>query len=87
MVNYQQIILRCPTFVFENCSMDNIQDKNNFIAVSDILYWFNKQDIEPFKMINYSNSIPQNQECYEQGKANVVNTCIKLGIATLLHVS
>ena len=55
MVNYQQIILRCPTLVFENNSMDNIQDKNNFIAVSDILYWVNKQDVEPFKMINYKN--------------------------------
>ena len=55
MVNYQQVILRCPTLVFENNSMDNIQDKNNFIAVSDILYWVNKQDVEPFKMINYKN--------------------------------
>jgi hypothetical protein len=55
MVNYQQVILRCPTLVFENNSMDNIQDKNCFIAVSDILYWVNKQDVEPFKMINYKN--------------------------------
>ena len=55
MVNYQQVILRCPTFVFENCSMDNIQDKNNFIAVSDIIYWSNKQVIEPLKMLNYRN--------------------------------
>lgn len=55
MVNYQQVILRCPTLVFENNSMDNIQDKNNFIAVSDILYWVNKQDVEPFKMVNYKN--------------------------------
>ena len=55
MVNYQQVILRCPTLVFENASMDNIQDKDNFISVSDILYWVNKQDIEPFKMINYKN--------------------------------
>jgi hypothetical protein len=55
MVNYQQVILRCPTLVFENNSMDNIQDKNNFISISDILYWVNKQDVEPFKMINYKN--------------------------------
>ena len=55
MVNYQQVILRCPTLVFENNSLDNIQDKNNFISVSDILYWVNKQDVEPFKMINYKN--------------------------------
>ena len=31
--------------------------KNNFIAVSDILYWINKQDVEPFKMINYKMKI------------------------------
>ena len=55
MVNYQQVILRCPRLVFENNSLDNIQDKNNFISVSDILYWVNKQDVEPFKMINYKN--------------------------------
>ena len=35
MVNYQQVILRCPTLVFENNSLDNIQDKDNFIAISD----------------------------------------------------
>ena len=69
MVNYQQVILRCPTFVFENCCMDNIQDKNNFIAVSDILYWTNKQDIEPFKMINYKN-----EDCSTVYSYNVLNT-------------
>jgi hypothetical protein len=55
MVSYQQVILRCPTLVFESNSLDNIQDQNNFISVSDILYWVNKQDVEPFKMINYKN--------------------------------
>ena len=69
MVNYQQVILRCPTFVFENCCMDNIQDKNNFIAVSDILYWINKQDVEPFKMINYKN-----EDCSTVYSYNVLNT-------------
>ena len=68
MVNYQQIILRCPTLVFENNSMDNIQDKDNFIAVSDILYWINKQDVEPFKMINYKN-----EDCSTLYSYNVVN--------------
>ena len=68
MVNYQQVILRCPTLVFESNSMDNIQDKNNFIAVSDILYWINKQDVEPFKMINYKN-----EDCSTLYSYNVVN--------------
>ena len=68
MVNYQQIVLKCPTLVFENNSMDNIQDKNNFIAVSDFLYWINKQDIEPFRMINYKN-----EDCSTVYSYNVVN--------------
>ena len=68
MVNYQQVILRCPTLVFENNSMDNIQDNDNFIAVSDILYWVNKQDVEPFKMINYKN-----EDCGTLYSYNVVN--------------
>ena len=68
MVNYQQVILKCPTLVFENNSMDNIQDKNNFIAVSDFLYWINKQDTEPFKMINYKN-----EDCSTVYSYNVIN--------------
>jgi hypothetical protein len=52
MVNYQQIILRCPSLVFESYALDYIRDKNSFMGVSDFLYWVNKQDVEPFKMIN-----------------------------------
>ncbi len=68
MVNYQQVLLRCPTLVFENNSMDNIKDKDNFIAISDILFWINKQDVEPFKMINYKN-----EDCNTLYSYNVVN--------------
>ena len=58
--------------------MDNIQDKNSFIAVSDFLFWFNKQDVEPFKMINY-----RNEDCSTVYSYNVVNKsfntlCFKL---------
>ena len=68
MVDYQQVILRCPTLVFESSSMDNIQDNKNFIAISDILYWVNKQDVEPFKMINY-----RNEDCSTAYSYNIVN--------------
>jgi len=68
MVNYQQVILKCPTLVFENNAMDNIQDKNSFIAVSDFLYWINKQDTEQFKMINYKN-----EDCSTVYSYNVIN--------------
>jgi len=68
MVDYQQVILRCPTLTFETSSMDNIQDHSNFIAISDILYWVNKQDVEPFKMINY-----RNEDCSTAYSYNVLN--------------
>ena len=68
MVDYQQVILRCPTLVFENKSMDNIQDQDDFISVSDILYWINKQDVEPFKMINYKN-----EDCSTLYSYNIIN--------------
>jgi len=68
MVYYQQIILRCPTLIFENNSSDNIETKTNFLNTSDILYWINKQDVEPFKMINYKN-----EDCSTVYSYNVVN--------------
>ena len=49
--------------------MDNIQDTNNYISVSDILYWVNKQDVEPFKMINYKN-----EDCSTAYSYNILNT-------------
>jgi len=68
MVYYQQVILRCPTLIFENNSSDNIETKTNFLNTSDILYWINKQDVEPFKMINYKN-----EDCSTVYSYNVVN--------------
>ena len=79
MVNYQQVILRCPTLVFENASMDNIQDQDNFISVSDILYWVNKQDIEPFKMINYKNEDSNTLYSYNVINRNLNRLNFKLG--------
>ena len=68
MANYQQVILRCPTLTFESSSLDNIQDKDSFMALSDFLYWINKQDVEPFKMINYKN-----EDCGTVYSYNVAN--------------
>jgi hypothetical protein len=64
MVNYQQVILRCP--------MDNIQDEDKFLAYSDILYWINKQDVEPFKTINYKK-----EDCVTLYNYNVVNRILE----------
>ena len=68
MVRYQQVIIRCPTLIFENNSTDNIQTGTNFLQTSDILYWANKQDVEPFKMINYKN-----EDCSTVYSYNVIN--------------
>lgn len=68
MVRYQQVIIRCPTLIFENNSTDNIQTGTNFLQTSDILYWTNKQDIEPFKMISYKN-----EDCSTVYSYNVIN--------------
>ena len=38
------------------------------ISYLDILYWVNKQDVEPFKMINYKN-----EDCGTLYSYNIVN--------------
>ena len=55
LVNYQQVILRCPSLQIEDLTQDNINDNDNTLNVSDILFWINKQDVEPFRTINYNN--------------------------------
>lgn len=55
MVNYEQIILRCPSLNFEYLNQDNIRDKNNNLNVSDILFTINKADTEPYRTIAYKN--------------------------------
>ena len=55
MINYSQIILRCPSLSFEKSSLDNIKGKDNFLSVGDILFTVNKQDVEPFRSIYYNN--------------------------------
>ena len=73
MVDYQQVILKCPTFKYENFSLDNIQNKNNILSNSDYLFWFNKQDIEPFKTINY-----RNEDCGTNFSYNLLNRYINI---------
>lgn len=55
MVNYEQIIVRCPSLNFEYLNQDNIKDKNNKLNVSDILFWISKADTEPYRTISYKN--------------------------------
>jgi len=55
MVNYDNIIIKCKSLIFESLNQDNIKDKQNSLNVSDILFWTTKTDVEPFQMINYKN--------------------------------
>ena len=71
MVNYQQIILKCPSLNFVSFSQDNITDKNNFLGVSDILFWINKQDVEPFQTINYQNEDCGTLYCYNLANEDI----------------
>jgi hypothetical protein len=57
MVNYNKIILRVSNLNFDYFSFENIRDPDEiFVENSDILFMISKQDIEPFKMISYTNN-------------------------------
>ena len=76
MVNYNQIVLRCPSLNFEYLNQDNIRDKNNNLNVSDILFTINKGDIEPYKIISYKNEDAGTSYSYNITNNNI--TTIKL---------
>jgi len=55
MVDYQQIIIKTD-LEYMNLNQDNItSDNDNNLNVSQILLFVNKQDVEPFKSIQYRN--------------------------------
>jgi hypothetical protein len=60
MVNYQQILLKTD-LQHESLNQDTITDINNDLNISQILCWFNKQDVEPFRSISYIN---QGSSCF-----------------------
>ena len=55
MVNYEHIIIRCPSLNFEYLNQENIRDKTSTFLSSDILFTINKGDTQPFKIISYKN--------------------------------
>lgn len=67
MVDYQQIILKTD-LQYEALNQDNITDADDQLNVSQILFWANKQDVEPFKTIQYQNFDGGNSFSY-----NIVN--------------
>jgi len=66
MVNYQQILLKTD-LQHESLNQDTITDKNNDLNISQILFWVNKQDVEPFQSISYVN---QGSSCFSY---NILN--------------
>lgn len=78
MVNYQQIILKCPTLLFDDLTQDNINDKDNIINISQILFWVNKQDVEPFKTINYNNEDGGSSFSYNVKNENITSLNFKM---------
>ena len=78
MVNYNQIILRCPSLNFENLNQDNIRDKNNNLNVSDILFTINKGDVEPYKIISYKNEDAGTSYSYNITNNNITTINLQL---------
>lgn len=66
MVNYQQILVKTD-LQHESLNQDTITDKNNDLNISQILFWVNKQDVEPFQSISYVN---QGSSCFSY---NILN--------------
>lgn len=77
MVNYQQIILKTD-LTHEDLNQDNISDIYDDLNISDILFWCNKQDVEPFKMISYRNEDGGNSFSYNLITDNIQKITFKL---------
>ena len=78
MVNYNQIIVRCPSLNFEYLNQDNIRDKNNNLNVSDILFTINKTDIEPYRTISYKNEDASTSYSYNITNNNISTLNLQL---------
>ena len=73
MINYDNIIIRCATLNFESLNQDNIKDKRKYLNISDILFWINRTNYEPFSTIAYKNEDAGTSYSY-----NITNTNISI---------
>jgi hypothetical protein len=55
MVNYSHIIIKSNNIDFEDNAQDNISYKSLSMGISNILFIWDKQDIQPFQLISYRN--------------------------------
>ena len=63
LVNYSQLIIKCPSLNFEDCVQDNINPSKE-MGGSSILFMIDKQDVSPFHMITYKNEDGNNNYNY-----------------------
>ena len=68
-MSFNKVILKLNNIDFDYFVYDCVQDKkDNLCDHSNILFWISKQDVEPFKMINYKN-----EDCSTVYSYNVIN--------------
>jgi hypothetical protein len=63
LVNYSQVIIKCPSLDFEDKVQDNINQTKE-MGMSSILFMIDKQDVQPFQMIVYKNEDGNNNFNY-----------------------
>jgi hypothetical protein len=64
--SFSKIILRTQGITYYQSNVENLQvSSSNLQLFSDIIFWKNKQDIEPFKIIAYNNEDGGNNFCLE----------------------
>lgn len=64
--SFSKIILRTQGITYYQSNLENLQvTTSNLQLFSDIIFWKNKQDIEPFKIIAYNNEDGGNNFCLE----------------------
>jgi hypothetical protein len=64
--SFSKIILRTQGITYYQSNVENLQVASSSLQLfSDIIFWKNKQDIEPFKIIAYNNEDGGNNFCLE----------------------
>ena len=64
--SFSKIILRTQGITYYQSNVENLQvSSSNLQLFSDIIFWKNKQDIDPFKIIAYNNEDGGNNFCLE----------------------
>ena len=64
--SFSKIILRTQGITYYQSNVENLQvSSSNLQLFSDIIFWKNKQDVEPFKIIAYNNEDGGNNFCLE----------------------